>query len=107
MKKSYWIVYGFFNYLINFLITVICRFVWQFLIDNVIYGCSWTQTKIMLSNRIEGVLTIIFLVGIYTSINLLVYKLITKRYKLTNIYLLIPIGTMILGIVRGCFLMCR
>ena len=75
MKKSYWIVYGFFNYLINFLITVICRFVWQFLIDNVIYGCSWTQTKIMLSNRIEGVLTIIFFVGIYTSINLLVYKL--------------------------------
>ena len=105
MKEEYWIAYVFFNYLINFLISAILCFILASMITAAKYGHNLIQPIYMLSTRIYAILLLIFIFGICTSINLLVYRIITRKYKLTNIYLLIPIGTMVLGIVSGYLFM--
>lgn len=108
MKKKYWILYGFLNFLINFTGTAATFFLWHGLIGDVIYGCDFPGSGwYRLSNRIDGAFSFILLCGMVTSINLLVYRFITRKYKLSNMYLLIPIGTMILGIVSVYLIMYR
>lgn len=108
MKRKYWILYGFLNFLINFIVTVLTFFLWDGFIVGVIYGRNFPGSDwYRLSVRIDSAFSFILHCGIFTSINLLVYRFITRKYKLSNIYLLIPIGTMILGIVSVYLIMYR
>lgn len=107
MKKCHWILYGFLNFFNNFIVMIILHLFFEATIYDALYGYNWIDNRYMLSTRIEAILILIFIFGIWTSINLLVYKFITRKHKLTNIYLLISMGTMILGIVTGYLIMCR
>lgn len=108
MKKKYWILYGFLNFLINFIVTVLTFFLWEGLIAGVRYGRNFPGSDwYRLSVRIDSAFSFILLCGMCTSLNLLVYRFITRKYKLSNIYLLIPIGTMILDIVCVYLVMLR
>lgn len=92
MKKSSWFRYGFYNFYLYYFI-----------------GIEWGYSKnsenfINKCYSFKDVLkTIIFLV-ICTLINLVIYKLVTIKHKLSKKYFLIPFCVMLLGVTVGILL---
>ena len=96
MKKSSLAIYGFYNFYFNYFIQGIGPF------DKSV-KCIINKTY-SIKDRINGLLVVMLCLCIYTLINLLIYKFVTRKHKLSKVYLLIPLFTMALGIIAGASL---
>lgn len=92
MKKSSWLRYGFYNFYLYYFIGI----EWA-------YGKN-TKNFINKCYSFKDILKVIFFLIICTLINLVIYKLVTIKHKLSKKYFLIPFCVMLLGVIVGSLL---
>lgn len=101
MKKSLWVLYGFLNFIFNFIVTIIFHDFFFFCICCFMYGWCRGIGKPLLSRRIHAGSELIFCFSIYILINMKIYNFVTRKHKPTKVCSLISLGTMMLGIISG------
>lgn len=96
-KKKFLLTYSLVSFIINFIVTVVTS---PFIIFSLCYlrnGRILEFQKGTLKNKIDGGLGLVLFWGVCIFINILVYKVITKKLKLQKRYLFFPIGIMLLA----------
>ena len=104
MKKSLWVLYGFLNFIFNFIVTIIFHDLYFFCICCFRYGWCRGIGQRLFSRRIHAGLELIFFFSIYILINMKIYKFVTRKHKICKVYLRIPLCTMALGMITGASL---
>lgn len=89
MKKSSWFIYGFYIFYLNF-------FTWYTWANDSNIGIIINKCY-----SFKDILKVIVLLCICILINLVIYKLVTKKHKFSKKYLLIPICIMLFGLFVG------